>query len=62
MGLGRACSCTLSSFSAEKDLERSHVEFRLRTAWWAGGAVFLGGMTPSSSLAVVCHVSRVSRM
>lgn len=57
MGLGCACSCTLSSFFAEKDLECSHVELRLRATWQVGGAVahavFLGGMTPSSSLVLL---------
>ena len=51
MGSGCAPSCTLSSVSAEKDLERGRGEFCLGTAWRGGGAVahtiFLGGVTPS---------------
>lgn len=66
MGSGYGPSCTLSSVSAEKDLERGRGEFCLGTAWRGGGAVahtiFLGGVTPSSSLAGGSHVSSVSRM
>lgn len=58
------CSCTLSSFSAGRDLEQSCVQFCLRTACRVQGAVAhticLGGMTPLSSSKVVSHVSGVS--